>query len=205
MATSQKTYLLAILFCATVSQQSTCNKTFDCLKTRYHFVVKGFTPVPVNDTLRLHDTLWLAIETPTKLTDQLTGSPIDYSNAVNLGILVSFEHHTPQSNSLIPAADSFGIVISQGSASNGAIPSTDRILKFNEQGGKYSLKFGLALKSVGKFVVLFSNAINVYRQNDECTKATFDFYFTSNQHLNLNANYVGPPTSPSADYYFVVK
>jgi hypothetical protein len=206
MATNTKLALLVIFFCAAISQQSTCNKTFDCAKTRYHFVVEGFKTVPLDDTLHLHDTLWFSIETPTRIADQGTGSPIDYSNSANLGILVSFGQYAPQSNPLpVPAADSFGIVISKGSISNGAMPSTNRILKFDERGGKYTLTFGLALRTPGKYVVLFSNATNVYRHNDECTKATFDFYFTTNQHLNLNPNYTGPLTSRSADYYFVVK
>ncbi len=55
---------------------------------------------------------------------------------------------------------------------------------FNEENGNYVFKLSVIAKDTGKYVLTISNAANVYRENDKCTKAAFTINFAStNQHF----------------------
>ena len=86
-------------------------------------------------------------------------------------------------------------------------PNTLQIREFQfvQQNDRYLFKLGIIPKEVGVFGVGFSNAANVYRKNDACTKANFTINFKgTNQHYYLNPNFQGGPPPTGGDYYFKV-
>ena len=78
--------------------------------------------------------------------------------------------------------------------------------RFEDNNGFYKFKLGIIAKKKGIFGLIFSNAANVYRKSDACTKAFFTINFIqTNQHYYLNPNFQGGPTPVGGDYYFKVK
>ena len=63
-------------------------------------------------------------------------------------------------------------------------PSSLIEVLFTEADGYYQFKLGIVAQNTGRFVVTISNAANVYRSNDACTKASFAINFKeTNQHF----------------------
>ena len=66
-------------------------------------------------------------------------------------------------------------------------------------------KDSVSVKQKGMYSILFSNAVNVYRANDNCTKASFTLHFeNTNKHNCLNPFFTGEPTPIRRDYNFKV-
>lgn len=79
---------------------------------------------------------------------------------------------------------------------------------FIQQGVNYSFKLGIVCIQKGVFGFGFSNAANLYRLSDKCTKASFIINVeNTHQHyyLNPNINSVNfDTTKSSGSYYFKV-
>ena len=72
----------------------------------------------------------------------------------------------------------------------------------------YVFKLGIVPQQSGIFGIGFSNANNVYRKSDKCTKANFQIILENTRHhyyLNPNINRSNFDTAkPNGSYYFKV-
>lgn len=182
-----------------------CNKKLDCREAVYNFEM-GIRAYPDRDSIRVGDTVWLEVNEPTTQTDVQTGRTIDYSGAANLGSALGFQALSDVDNQFtIDAVQQFDFVLTQGIDVANRSPTLYREYFFVEDNGRYILRLGVIPKQEGVFSIVFSNAANVYRNNDRCTKANYTLNFkNTDQHYYLNPNFQGGPTPVGGDYYFKV-
>lgn len=205
MDTKQTNKIIAIVVIFFTCVQSTCKKNSNCVDTKYSFEI-GVKALPNLDSVNINDTIWLLIDEPVNLLDKISNSTIDYSNASNLGSAIGFQKviFTPSLN-FIPAIDKFNFKLIEGQETNNSNPLLYRNYLFAENNNRYTFKLGVIPKESGVFSFVFSNASNVYRKNNNCTKAFFEINFKeTNQHRYLIPGY-GGNTVKGGDYYFKVK
>jgi hypothetical protein len=192
-------------FLTLISIYATCHKRLDCVNTVYSFQL-NIKAYPNADSILLGDTIWVEIDESTILKDALSGNMIDYSRASNLGTEIGFQAYSSVTGQFtVNAANKFDFIISKGKRVGSMDESVDRQFLFNEEIQHYVFKLGIIAKETGIFRFLVSNAANVYRMNDKCTKASFAMYFQNiSQHYYLNPNFPGGPVAPGGDYYFKV-
>jgi hypothetical protein len=185
MATDfQKVAIVLFIYLTTIS--STCKKRIDCSQKNYSFapVTKAYQDI---DSINVNDTIWIELDESTTFRDVQSGLYVDYSNAVNLGFGLTFDKFIGGSISnpgTTPAVSGFSTMLFQGTELTSLQP--DRIKSFNflEESGRYKFKIAVVARTTGIFAIAISNAANVYRRNDGCTKAGFQITFSNtNQHL----------------------
>ena len=184
---------------------STCKKNGSCTESRYSFEI-NVKAIPNLDSIRINDTIWVIIDESTNLLDKTTNSFVNYTNAANLGSVIAFQKtvFSPVLN-FVPAADKFNFKLVEGTETSNIDPSSLREYLFLEKDFNYKFKLGIVPKDTGVFRFFFSNAANVYRKNDNCTKAFFEINFKeTNQHRYLIPGF-GGNTTKGGDYYFKVK
>lgn len=186
---------------------STCKKGGPaCANTVYSFEM-GARAYPDRDNIFMGDTLWIEINTPTSLTDIATNNVIDYGGAENLGSAIGFAQYSGK-DTIIDAANFFDYYLIAGVQVNNPQVSKIREYLFVQRNNNYAFKLGIIPKQKGVFGIGFSNAANVYRNFDKCTKASFQLFFeNTHQHYYLNPNIKGSnfdTTKPSGSYYFKV-
>ncbi len=100
--------LLTILVTCTYS---TCKKggIGGCAETVYSFQI-GETIIPDKDSIHVGDTLYLEVNTPSKLTDTQNRNVIDYSNTSNLGNVITLLRFT-ESDETLGAINNFNLFI----------------------------------------------------------------------------------------------
>jgi hypothetical protein len=163
---------------------------------------------PDFDSINIGDTVFLEINQSTTLIDIGTNSPVSFTNAANLGTAISIgELISPNMVNQFVNKDFyfnliFGMTVSRPDSNN------YREYLFAETSQTYRFKLGIIPKKIGIFKLFVSNAANVYRSNDECTKASFAINFeNTNQHLYLNeVSFPGIiPPAGGGIYLFKVK
>lgn len=204
MATNKNILLIAIVVFGLLNLQFQCNKRLDCATTVYNFEI-GIKAYPNKDSINVGDTIWFEVNEPTTLKDFQTGRIINYSGAENLGSVISFHQLSPLKQFTVKAADKFEYILQKGIETNALDPGFERQYVFSEENQHYVFKLGLIAKGKGTFGLIISNAANVYRNSDKCTKASFALNFKeTDQHYYLNPNFQGGPTPVGGDYYFKV-
>lgn len=164
----------------------------------------GIRAYPDSESINVNDTIWLEINEPTTLMDLNTRKEINYGNAANLGSAIAFQKLSGTNEFNVKAADQFNYRLIEGVETNNADPSALREYLFQEKNGLYLFKLGVIPKNSGTFRLFFSNAANVYRNNDNCTKAFFILNFkNTNQHIYLFPGLVDS-LSGGGVYYFKV-
>lgn len=197
--------IVALFIIAMTSIFSTCKKggLGGCANTVYNFKI-GVQAYPDKDSIRVGDTIWFEINTPTTLIDKGTNSFIDYSGTENLGSAIGFEKII-NLTTFINSTNTFKYALVIGEEVQSLNPTLFKEYLFKEQNGKYVFKLAVVPKEIGIFGIVFGNAANVYRNVDKCTKASFEINFEStNQHYYLNPNFQGGATPNGGDYYFKV-
>lgn len=187
---------------------ATCNKRIDCKQTIYSFST-ALKAYPDSDSINIGDTLWIEFYQPVVLTDVISGSSVNYSEAVNLGTVLSFvEFEKSQERGAV--AD-FKLQLYEGKISP-TIKDSDinQEYLFVEESAYYKFKLAIIPKKRGNYVVTISNANNVYRKSDKCTKASFELkYGNTNQHFYLLKQWQPDidlqEPGKSRVYYFKVK
>lgn len=203
-----KYYTIAILFIiATATTFSKCQKGgLGCARTVYNFQME-IQAYPDNSSIKIDDTLWLEINAPTSLPDITKGKTVDYSGSKNLGTAIGFGQFFGK-DSIKDAANLFEYKLINGREVNNPFTTKIREYLFDEQNGRYIFKLGIIPKEKGIFGIGFSNAANVFRKTDNCTKANFEMDFANTvQHFYLNPNINSSNTDttrPSASYFFKV-
>lgn len=181
-----------------------CRKNIDCARTVYNFEI-GVKAIPDSDSIHVSDTIWLQINTPDKLNDLNTNQLIDYSGAENLGAGINFQKLNGSSFT-DKAVGKFQFLLIIGKlVDNNVDPELLKEYLFDNNGGYYQFKLGIIPKETGVYGLIVSNAANVYRKSDKCTKASFAINFKeTDQHYYLNPNFQGGPIPVGGDYYFKV-
>lgn len=187
MATNLK--LVATLsIVALVTIQSTCKKRLDCFNQMYSFTI-GSKVFPDKDSIHVGDTIWLDVNTPCRFIDMSANKEVEYSGAENLGLgiqLAKFTGGTISNPGGEDAANSFDYKVTYGQLLTNPNTNLVREFKFLEENGLYKLRVGVVPKQIGIFSLAISNAANVYRKGDKCTKASFKItYANTDQHLYL--------------------
>lgn len=196
-------FLLLLIALASLNFQ--CKKRFGCADTVYNFEI-GVKAYPDSDSINIGDTIWFEINTPDILRDKQTNALIDYSGVENLGSVISLQKLNNNSFT-IKALNKFKLILLKGTKVNNTIdPDLFNEYLFDDKNGYYQFKLGITPLETGIYGLIFSNAANVYRKSDKCSKASFVINFIqTNQHYYLNPNFQGGPTPVGGDYYFKVK
>lgn len=187
MVTKSYQFTLTLYLIALISIYAQCNKPrLDCANTVYSFEL-GIKAYPDKDSINVGDTIWLEVNEPTTLKDGFTGQMINYSGAVNLGSAISFAKLIAPSVTDDQVAFNFKYVLIQGNELTRPDTAKYREFKFDELNSYYKFKLGIIPKVQGIFKMFVSNAADVYRYNDKCTKAGFAINFKeTNQHFYFN-------------------
>lgn len=200
-----KRVLLGII-CFVVFSSSTCRKSgFGCAENVYSFEAKAKI-INDADSINLGDTIWLEITSAVSQTDKVSGQIINYGNAANLGCAIGFgELALP---SIKEVANDFNYLLKKGEKVNNPNINGIREYRFIENSSNYEFLLGIIPTRKGLFSIGLSNAANVYRNNDKCTKASYQIYFAgTNQHLYFIKQVFGvePAPPPNGTYCFKVK
>lgn len=166
---------------------SSCKKRISCNEIIYSFSTH-IRAYPDLDSININDTIWLEFSSPVQLNDINSGMSINYSGAENLGTSINFFEFTGGSVSnpgAIAAVNAFEFKLVNGVfVPDNHLPEQNRDYRFVEIGNEYKFKLGIIPKRNGIFTFSPGDAANVYRQNDNCTKAGFSITFANtNQHL----------------------
>jgi hypothetical protein len=197
--------LVAILIVASlVFQECDCTKG-GCFDEKFSFEIysKAF---PDSDSVFINDTIWFEINESASLKDFTSNRIVNFSNALNLGSAIGFDELLGNSQRKDAVSD-FNYTLISGTEINSVNPARFKEYIFTEVSGRYIFQLGIIPKRTGIFRMGFSDAANVYRKNDNCTKANFKIYFKeTNQHLYFNDQNFGISTPmPSNMYCFKVK
>jgi len=204
MGTKRTYVVLLLLIVGVACLQFQCNKSLDCANNRYGFEI-GIKAYPDKDSVKVGDTLWLEMNEPTTLKDGGTGNMVDYSGAANLGSVISFHRLSPANEFTEPSAGKFKMLLIEGRQVESIDSTWERQYLFAELDQFYVFKIGIISKDTGIFRLIFSNAANIYRNSDRCTKAAFSINFkNTDQHYHLNPFYTGDTSIVGGDYYFRV-
>ncbi len=166
-----------------------CNKSpFDCANTVYNFELP-LKVFPDKDSINIGDTIWLEINESSLIQDGPTGKMVDYSGTSNLGTALSFMEFTGGSFSnpgTEYAVSAFQFNLKSGSEIVHFLPEKVKEFKFEEKQGNYTFKLAVIAKRKGIFAIGISNAANVYREKDKCSKAAFSIPLKeTNNHIYL--------------------
>jgi hypothetical protein len=174
--------LITLLLCSIAFSSSTCRKSgFDCTVTTYNFKAEAKV-LNHSDSISVGDTIWLAISCPVSQIDNNSSKLINYSKAVNFGTAIGLGELVLPSGR--EAANDFNYYLLRGIQVNNPNTNVIREYLFSENLSSYEFLLGVIPKRKGTFSIGLSNAANVYRNDDKCTKASYRIYFTdTNQHL----------------------
>ena len=145
---------------------------------------------PDIDSIHIGDTLWIEATSPAIVTDKLSGKDVDYSGAANMGIAIqiaSFHGGSTNNTGAFYVLDSFQYVLVNGRLSAQDYNSINYLYDAIDNG--YKFKLGVIGERSGVYGLSVSDAVNVYKKNDKCSKATYNMQITNtNQHLYLYQN-----------------
>ncbi len=195
-----------LLAVAMISTFSTCKKGITgCAETVYSFQM-DIKAYPDIDSIHTGDTLWLEVNSPATLQDNISNRLVNYSGAENLGTAIGFGQFKNDSTTV--AANFFDYKLVLGIPINNPNINQIREYLFIQTNNNYAFKLGIVPKYKGTFSIGVSNAANVYRKSDNCTKASFVITFKdTKQHYYLNPFIKSSnidTLNPSGSYYFKV-
>jgi hypothetical protein len=202
------TFLLLLTGITFLMPKCDCNKSLglDCATTKYNFLIAAKV-YPDKDSLNIGDTVWLEINEPVIFKDISTNADIDYGGASNLGTVLTFNKLVGVNN-IEYSLDKFNYVVVKGMQ----LKKTNLDIEFSfiEENRNYLFKLGIIPKEKGVFRFSISNAANVFRKNDNCTKANFALNFKETQLHGYFFKIFDPTavidsSNKGNTYYFKVK
>ncbi|HEV8083302.1 MAG TPA: hypothetical protein VGP55_08885 [Chitinophagaceae bacterium] len=188
-----KIYTVAILLIiAMTTTFSTCKKgVLGCSETVYNFKI-NIKAYPDLDSIHIGDTIWLEVNTPTDLKDISSSKVVNYSGAANFGTAISFLKFTGGSINnpgAVYSANDFRYYIASGQQVNNPFVEGIREYLFVENNSLFKFKLAIIPNQNGIYSIGISDAANVYRKSDKCTKSYFEIDFANtNQHLYFLQN-----------------
>ena len=187
----------------TILRANTCKK-LDCVSTVYSFEAKAKI-LNAADSVNIGDTIWLEISCPVSQIDLATGQRVEYRNAGNLGTAIGFGELVSPTLPVY-AANDFNYVLKKGILLNNPNVTYIREYSFAESFTMYELLLGMVPKRKGVFSISVSNAANVYRNTDKCTKASYAIYYAdTDQHLYYIKQIFGTEPDGEARTTYCVK
>ena len=179
---------MILLVIAISCEFATCKKNVDCKQIVYSFS-GNYVAYPDVDSIKADDTIWIDLEIPTQLQDIGANKLIDFSGAANFGPSIQFLEFSGGDLSnpgAKPAANLFENKLVIGTTISSDRPELVRGFKCKEEAGVYWFKLGVIPKKKGLFAIGVSDAVGVYRLQNECEKAMYNLSFkNTNQHLYL--------------------
>ena len=202
MVTNIKLTAVVVLIYAT-TVFSTCNKTIlGCSEESHSFQINAIA-YPDKDSIHIGDTLWLEVNAPTTLKDVFSGKMMDYSGAANLGSAIGFGEYSIV-GIFKNAANYFDYYLVTGASVSNPNTAQIREYLFTQANNSYRFKLGVIPREKGIYCIAFSNATNVYRNSDKCTKAGFEINFeNANHHYYLNPNFQNGALPAGGENYYV--
>jgi hypothetical protein len=184
MATKKIYALSVLLVIGFTTTFSTCKKGgLGCANTVYNFQIPE-TLFPDKDSIRVDDTLYLKVDASSMVTDLQSGNLIDYSNTSNLGNVITILKFS--GNETLGAINDFNLNILNGSKVGAIDQASEEEVLFSEKNNNYMFLISAIPKDTGRYVITIGDAANVYRKNDQCTKANFAINFSqTDQHFYL--------------------
>jgi len=178
-------YFILLLSLSFIIFSSSCGKDkVFCANTKYGFNLNAEIDKDL-DSITTSDTIYLKIKASTTLIDSQTGKEINYSNAKNLGMVLTLLKVTDV-NSTVGAIKDFELLSLKGSLVTPVLNDSYREFLFAEEEQHYVFTLGLKPKVKGNYAINLSDASNVFRSNDKCTKAFFEITFANtDQHFNF--------------------
>lgn len=188
----KRPFIALLLIIAIASTFGTCKKSgLDCASADYSFKASAVA-YPDNDSIRIGDTIWIKSNIPSSLADQKSNQTIDYSNASNLSLsmqLLKLTGGSVNDPGASYSANKFSYFTSIGAQINDPFIEGQRTFSFLEQNKFYNLHIAVIPKEKGIYLMAISNAVNVYRNSDKCTKANYEINFgNTKQHLFFYQN-----------------
>lgn len=183
---------------------SSCSKTIggDCAATVYTFELP-FKARPDTDSIQLGEAITFSIEASTVFVDKISGMEVDYNGAGNLGSAVGFIKYDSTAEKWVHAAGQHKYSLAKGIEVRSADTTVYREYLFAESNGRYVFELAITPKSPGLYGVIFSDAANVFRGSDPCTKAAFIITLEGTSHNRyLDGDY--NEITPGGDFYFHV-
>ena len=195
---------IVILFLTlTILSANTCKK-LDCANTVYSFEAKARI-INAADSVNIGDTIWLEITCPVSQIDLATGQRVEYRNAGNFGTAIGLGELVSPTMPVY-AANDFNYVLKKGVSVNNPDVTSIREYSFAESSTMYELLLGMVPKRKGVFSISLSNAANVYRNNDKCTKASYAIYYANtDKHLYYIKQIFGTEPDGGARATYCVK
>ncbi len=191
---------LFVILVGCIAVGGNCMK--DCIKQEYSFNIP-LIAYPNLDSIRIGDTVWLDISTPTSLTDQLSGNTIHFTNATNLTFPIAFQEVLSATN-FRPAVTDFNFKVEIGKEGGNTNPALFKEYFLTEINGLYKLKVGFIAKTLGVYRFSVESAAYVHRNNSNCEKAFIRVNFMNTaQHFYLYPGGAGTPPG-GGTYYFKV-
>lgn len=173
---------IMLLFYSSCCIFANCNK--NCITASYSFKI-GVRATPDFDSINIRDTIWLDINEPTTLMSLQSGNQINFSNATYLSAEIGFQE-VLSATQFRNAANDFEFKLIAGSGITSTNPQLLKDYILLEQNGRYIFRLGVIPKTIGVYRLVFVNAANVFRNNSNCEKASFQFDFqNTNQHFYL--------------------
>lgn len=188
----KRPFIALLLIIAIASTFGTCKKSgLGCASADYSFKASAVA-YPDKDSIRIGDTIWIKSNIPSSLADQISSQTIDYSNASNLSLsiqLLKFTGGSINDPGASYSANKFSYFPSIGAQINDPFIEGQRTFSFLEQNDFYNLLIAIVPKEKGIYLMAISNAVNVYRKSDKCTKANYEINFgNTKQHLFFYQN-----------------
>jgi len=194
--------LLFLLIVVTTSFN--CHKICIGTKSVYSFDI-GIKAFPDKDSMKVGDTLHLIVNSPVRLMDQRTNTEVNYKGAVNLGTVISFARLIDTNNAKV-ATGNFNYELKTGKTVKNANGDKFKEYLFEEIDQTYQFNLAIVPQKVGVYKLFVSNAANVFRKNDKCTKAGFDINFkNTDQHLYYNKIITPNMTLPIGEGVYLFK
>lgn len=159
-----------------------------CVEANYSFAVNSQI-TPDIDSVHVGDSIFLNSSFTVKLTDQITGMVVDYSNSSDIGSTLGIVKLIDGIYPGIDAVDEFNYSSIIGDIFNdNSIPSPNKVqqLKYKEVNDHYQIKIAIIPKQKGIYYFGIGNGLSNGRGNSKtCEKAGFIITFTNtNQHFN---------------------
>jgi len=189
----KKLKLIIILSSCIIFQN--CNKHCSTITAqKATFLSGGYTLYnPLKDSIQTGDTLFIGITVPEKLTDNITNTQVDFSNASNMISDVSFSC-LKGLQSQVGALDSFTLVKGVGSFSvNSRLPNYSVGITFIEQNGNYSYALGCIPQKKGIYVIDVSDIPYATKKCDNATISIISKSSDSHLHYLKDIYYGGGP------------
>jgi len=179
-----------------------------CYEKNYVFNVY-WTFVPISDSIKVGDTLWLTSTVYKPMTDTISKKQISYNNADDWGTTLIISDINKFTDSKRGAIDSFTYVSVKGSIYSDSSIDTNvaKQVFFQETSSDYELRVGLVALKKGTYILGLSDNPALYQKNSKGCGISKLIILNQNadKHLYLFENKWGLLSSYDAAHNYCVK